>query len=206
MIFIGTGIGGSTNMFILLQSLLNELSKIGQEINNPKISKKPPKKVHDKNDNDKDDNDKKDEFVSSFTRCCKEWLVRISEKESWEQASNALSAVSALHPMTRIAVLLKIAGNSKFPAEVRAFASAMVNDALSHMKSQHLDQKTAKTLVSLLSSTPDAVKDLVYPALRDSKKIEENSKLIKTSSRANPREVYSNLDKSRFLRRSLTLA
>lgn len=98
------------------------------------------------------------------------------ERAAWEKGMEALSIASALPTLTSIAKFLSIAKNSNFPPEVRSLAASLVNDALSHMKGQDVDNQSAKTLVALIGSTPDNVRALLYSALKDAKIIEKDTR------------------------------
>ena len=94
----------------------------------------------------------------------------------WEKALNDFSIVLSLSGVTAISKLLKIAKNTDYPEEVRALAMALVNDALSHMKGRHVDNRTAKALIGLIKNTPDNVRYFLYSALKDARTIEKETR------------------------------
>lgn len=107
------------------------------------------------------------------------------EAQARQRARAALSSVEASHPRTALNKLIKIASNSDFPSDIRAIATALVNDALSHMKGQTVDSKSAQELVKLLNSTPSEARGKLLLALRDAKKIKEETRKKKDASEVN---------------------
>ena len=141
-------------------------------------------------------------FRANLEECLKEILKYCNEKQSrlnshdeinaWQKGIDALSVASSLPTLTSIARFLSIAKNSNYPSEIRSLAASLVNDALSHMKGQDVDNKSAKTLVAIIGSTPDNVKSLLYSALKDAKIIEKNTRdwyEFPTSHRGLPRRL-----------------
>lgn len=124
-------------------------------------------------------------FRQNLEECLKEILKYCTENKdkstncdraAWQKGIDALSIASSLPPITAIGMFLKIAKESKYPSEIRGLAAALVNDALCHMKGQSVDNKSAKTLIALIGSTPDSVRTLVYSALQDAKIIEKKTR------------------------------
>lgn len=154
------------------------------------------------------------DFVDYLKTCLKDMMDFIKEKNPNEKAfaqANAMSSlanISALDPITALGKLIKIANNTDFPPEVRAFAAALVNDALSRMKDQSINAKTASKSVSMLSSSPDDIKGLVFSGFRDARKIEEsalqNQYALSHKDRGIP--LYGFTKKGQTLTKSLTLA
>ena len=123
---------------------------------------------------------KSNSFVNNLDSCLKDILDYCKKKQSggddsWKKATDSLATISALNPFVALAKLIKIASNSSYPKEIRAFAAALINDALSHMKQQSVTNSSARLLIGLLNNTPSDVRDLVFSALKDSKTIERNS-------------------------------
>ena len=146
-------------------------------------------------------------FTSYLTECMKGLLDYCNQKKDEEtpsgkmplaEAINVLSTISSAHPLTQVFKLLSIAKNPRFPDEIRAVAASLVNDALSHMKGQYVEAKTAKVLLALISSAPDDVRGLLYAALKDARKIEEDS--------SKKSVMNTNFSHRGLLNRNLTLA
>lgn len=154
------------------------------------------------------------DFVDYLKACLKKMTDFIKEKNPNEKAfaqTNAMSSLAnilALDPITALGKLIKIANNTDFPPEVRAFAAALVNDALSHMKDQSIDAKTASKFVSMLSSSPDDIKGLVFSGYRDARKIEEaetpNQYALSHQDRGIP--LYGFTKKGQIAAKNLALA
>ncbi|MBI1857613.1 MAG: hypothetical protein HYR97_00620 [Candidatus Melainabacteria bacterium] len=128
---------------------------------------------------DSDNNEKAAQYLSGTLSEYKNLFKNedhSKKNNSRQYAQAALASIDASHPMTALSKLIQIAKNSDFPSDIRAFAMALVNDALSHMKNQDVDNKSAQTLVKLLNNTPPQVREILFSALKDAKKIEEESK------------------------------
>lgn len=98
------------------------------------------------------------------------------ENKMRREALSVLASTIASHPRSQIAKLISIAKNSNYPQDVRAIAGSLASDAISHLKLQHVDYKSARLLVALVSSVPDDVRSNLGSSLDDARIIEESSK------------------------------
>ena len=138
-----------------------------------------------------------DEGTINFLRDSMESLLGYlkqdsSEEKSKKSARELIANISATHPKAQLAKLLSISKDLDCSPEVRALAASIASDAISHMKQQHVGEKSAKTLMSLISSAPDDIKGLLFSALKDAKTIEENANSEKKKNKLfNPLVPYS---------------
>lgn len=98
------------------------------------------------------------------------------ENKMRREALSVLASTIASHPRSQIAKLISIAKNSNYPSDVRAIAGSLASDAISHLKLQYVDYKSARLLVALVSSVPDDVRANLGSSLNDARIIEESSK------------------------------
>lgn len=117
------------------------------------------------------------------------------ENKMRREALSVLASTIASHPRSQIAKLISIAKNSSYPSDVRAIAGSLASDAISHLKLQHVDYKSARLLVALVSSVPDDVRANLGSSLNDARIIEESSK---QKDRRDQNKLVSNPRHDRF--------
>ena len=98
-----------------------------------------------------------------------------SKKGSEKRVKDSLANLAATHSRTYIAKLIALATSSDLPDELKALIAGLANDALSHAKDQALDKEAAHKFASLIALAPGNIKGLLFAALVDAKKIEEEA-------------------------------
>jgi len=119
-----------------------------------------------------------EETLKQILELCEKKQKEGETPEIWKKAFDDFSIVQSLTGTTAISKLLKIAKDSKYPDQIKAMALAMVNDILNHLRLQSVDNKTAKTLVGMLGSSSDDIKEFLYSAIKDAKALDHETREV----------------------------